>query len=109
MRIRDFFRDKKDEPLDPLKDLILSKLQPGFMVDYDMKTWQVTAHNKYDYGEGYTSEEWELTGAGEAWYLERYEDDKVEWSFCKKIPIGSIEDDIRKHIIETDDPPKKIE
>jgi hypothetical protein len=79
------------------------------MVDYDMKTWQVLSRNKYDFGEGYISDEWELKGAGDSWFLERYEDDEVEWSFSKKIPIGAIEGDIRKHIIENDDPPSKIE
>jgi hypothetical protein len=109
MGFLDLFKENKEESIDPLKDLVLSKLQPGYMVDYDMNTWQVTARNKYDFGEGYYSDEWELTGAGDTWYLERYEDDDVEWSFCKKIPIGSIEGDIRKHIIENEDPPKKIE
>jgi hypothetical protein len=108
MGFLDFFKEK-DESVDPLKDLVLSKLQPGYMVDYDMKTWQVTARNKYDFGEGYYSDEWELSGSGDKWYLERYEDDDVEWSFCKKIPLGSIEGDIRKHIIEHEDPPPKIE
>jgi hypothetical protein len=109
MGLFDLFKDKKDDSLDPLKDLVLSKLKPGYMVDYDMKTWQVTGINSYDFGEGYTSDEWELTTAGETWYLERYEDDETEWSLTKKIPIGAIEGNITKHILEQEDPPNKIE
>jgi hypothetical protein len=104
-----FFKKKeKEEEFDPLKDLVLSKLRVGYLVDYDMKTWEVTGYNKYDFGEGYTAEEWELTSGREKVYLERAEDDEVEWALSKKIPIGAIEGNIRQHIIEHDDPPEQI-
>jgi len=104
----DFLSKKEPEEIDPLKDLVLSKLHVGFFLDYDMKTWEVTAHNTYDYGDGYFSEEWELTSGNDIRYLERYEDDDVEWSFCQKIPIGKLENNIRQHIMEHEDPPEKI-
>ncbi|MFQ5822600.1 MAG: DUF4178 domain-containing protein [bacterium] len=107
MGLKDLFKKKEDE-FDPLKDLELSKLRVGFFVDYDMTTWEVTDYNKYDYGEGYITDEWELTTGREKWYLERSEDDEVEWNLAKKIPIGAIEGDIRKYIIEHDDPPSQV-
>ena len=36
MGIRDLFKSKGDEQIDPLKDLVLSKLRVGYMVDHDM-------------------------------------------------------------------------
>ncbi|MCG8604026.1 DUF4178 domain-containing protein [bacterium] len=107
MAIRDLFKKKEDD-FDPLKDLELSKLQIGYYVDFDLKTWQVTDRYKVDYGEGYVSDEWELTAGREKWYLERLEDDEVEWSFSKKLPMGAIEGDIRQHIIDNEDPPNEI-
>ncbi|MFQ5707511.1 MAG: DUF4178 domain-containing protein [bacterium] len=107
MGLKDLFK-KKEEDFDPLKDLVLSKLRVGFYVDYDLKTWEVTAYNRYDYGEGYVTDEWELTSGREKWYLERAEDDDVEWTFSKKLPMGAIEGDIRQYIIEHDDAPNKI-
>jgi len=104
----DFLKNKNDDTLDPLKDLVLSKIRPGYMVDYDMKTWQVTGYNVYDFGDGYKSEEWELTSGNETGYLELYEDDQVEWSMGRKIPIGSLEGNIRQHIIDHEDPPERI-
>ena len=107
MGLMDFFKkeDEKDA-FDPLADLELSKLRVGFYLDYDMKTWEVTAYNKYDY-DGYITNEWELTTGREKWYLLRSEDDEVEWALCKKIPIGAL-GDVRKTIVETEDPPSEI-
>ncbi len=107
MGLKDLFK-KKEEDFDPLKDLVLSKLRVGYYVDFDMKTWEVTGQSRYDFGEGYVTDEWELTTGREKWYLEREEDDEVEWSFSKKLPIGAIEGDVRQHIIDHEDPPNKI-
>ena len=107
MALRDIFKKKKDD-LDPLKDLVLSKLKKGYLVDFDMKTWMVSGYNLYDFGEDYEAEEWELIEGDEKWYLERSEDDDVEWSLSKKIPIGAIEGEVRQHIINNDDPPDQV-
>ena len=45
-------KKKKEEELDPLQDLVLSKLKVGYLLDYDMKTWEVTEYNKYDWDDG---------------------------------------------------------
>jgi hypothetical protein len=107
MGLKDLFKKKEDD-FDPLRDLELSKLRVGYYVDYDLKTWEVTDYNKYDFGEGYTTDEWELTAGREKWYLERSDNDEVEWTFSKKIPIGAIEGEIRQYIIEHDDPPEQV-
>lgn len=108
MGLMDFFKKDRKEAFDPLRDLELSKLRVGYYVDYDMKTWEVKAYRKYDFGEGYISEEWELLSGRAKWFLERSENDEVEWTFSRKIPMGAIEGDVRKHIIEHDDPPEQI-
>ena len=51
------------------------------------------------------SEEWELTSAGEQRYLERADG---AWSLSRKISIGAIDGDIRRHILDHDDPPARI-
>ena len=46
MGLKDIFRQKKESPeIDPIRDLVLSKLKVGYFVDYDLKTWEVTAYN----------------------------------------------------------------
>lgn len=110
----DFFRGKASgEPeLDPLRDLVLDKMRVGFLVDYDLKTWKVTAYNVYDF-DGDVVEEWELTAGREKRYLERSEDDAVEWSLSRKVPVGKLESargggSVREYVIQHDDPPEQV-
>ena len=104
----DRFKQKPEDDFDPTNDLRLEKMQPGWLVDFDMKTWEVKGYRKYDYTEGYITQEWELLSGRERIFLERSQDDEVEWTVSKKIPLGMIEGDIREHIIEHDDPPEQI-
>lgn len=111
MGLLDAFRkkDKDAEPeIDPLKDLVLAKLRVGYLVDYDMKTWQVTAYNRYRFNDGETAEEWELTAGREKRYLELTQDDGDLWCLSQKVPIGALGGNVRNHIIEHDDPPDQV-
>ncbi len=102
------FKKKQDEPeFDPLKDLTLSGLKPGYVLDYDLKAWQVTAHHYYDY-EGDRVNEWELACADEVLYLDREEDDEITWTLSRKIPLSHIDGDLRAHLREHEDPPQEI-
>ena len=88
----DFFKNKKAELQKEefrIEDLVLSKLKVGFLVDYDLKTYRVSACNKYQWNEGGVSDEWELTSGSETSFLERSEEDgEVEWSLSRKLPIS---------------------
>lgn len=105
----DFFKKKKKKEEIKLEDLVLSKLKPGFLVDYDMRPHKVMAQNHYKWEEGAVTYEWELKEGSETWFLERTEDDgEVEWSLCQKKPISMLEGDIADHIEEHEDPPEKV-
>lgn len=101
------FKKKEKDQLDPLKDLTLSGLKPGYVVDYDLKTWQVTAQHRYEY-DGDPTDEWELTCADEVRYLEREEDDGVAWTLTRKIDLKAIEEDVRAHMKTNEDPPERV-
>ncbi len=108
MGLLDIFKKKEDDGLDPIKDLKLSKLQKGYMVDYDLKTWEVTAYNRYDFGEGYEAHEWELTSENEKVFLEYSHDDEEEYDIAKPISIREIDGDVKNSIINNKKPPDKI-
>ncbi len=96
---------KKETELDPIADLVLGKLKVGYLVDYDLKTWEVTGYCRYEFS-GDIVEEWEITAAGrEKRYLELAEE---RWSLSEKIVIGAIEGDIRRQILREEDPPSRI-
>jgi len=104
------FKKKKESALDPLRDLTLSNLKVGYLVDYDLNTWEVTAHNRYDWGDGHFTDEWEIKSATETLYLEREEDDEIEWVLSKKTSIGALGPGIRAQLPEfaNDSPPAEI-
>ena len=101
-----FGKKKADDEPDPLADLVLGKLKVGYLVDYDLQTWQVTSYCRYTFsGKDDSVEEWELSAGGEQRYLERADGG---WSLSTKISIGAIEGDIRRHILDHEDPPGRI-
>jgi hypothetical protein len=102
------FKKKKEPEFDPLRDLSLSKLKAGYLVDYDLKTWEVTAHHKYDWGDGFYTDEWELKSSTETLYLEREDDDEIEWALSKKTQLGKSGSEIREHLLENESPPNEI-
>lgn len=104
-----FDRFKKKTPeTDLTRDLVLSKLKVGYFVDYELDSYEVTAHHVYDLGDEMEMEEWALNSGRKTLYLSRYEDDEVEWSLAKKIPIGAIDGNMRDYIQTHDDPPDRI-
>jgi len=108
MGLKDFFTKKKKEEFDLTGDLSLVKLQVGYLVDYDLKSWEVVARNHYDWGEGDISYEWQLKSEDEVVYLEMESDDEEKWSLSRKIPFGRLDSQVKTHILETGDPPEKI-
>jgi len=102
------FKKKEEEAsLDPLSDLSLSNLKKGYYLDFDLKTWEVTAHNRYNY-EGDWADEWELTSASDVRYLELEVDDEETWALYRKILVTDIEEDVRSAIREDEDPPNTV-
>jgi hypothetical protein len=107
---KDLFRkNKKQSPeTDPLKDYHLKKLEPGYYVDYDMKTWQVTSHDIYEWGSGDITHEWQLKSADEIIYLELESDDEDYWSISRKIAFSRLGNAVKNYLMKHDDPPDEI-
>ncbi len=99
-------RERESKTPDPLS-LALSDLKPGYVLDYDLKTWQVTAHHYYDY-DGDRVDEWELTCGDDVAYLDRAEDDGTTWTLTRKIRLSDIQGNIHAHMRHNDDPPDEV-
>ena len=102
-----FNRQADETVVDPLKDLVLTKLRVGYLVDYDLKTWRVTAHNTYDF-DGLQVDEWELSFDRDVRYLERYDDDEEVWTLATKIPVGMLGDAVRDKLYAQEEPPSEL-
>lgn len=105
---KDLFKKKATQPSHDVTHLSLADLRPGFMVDYDMTTWQVTAAHTYDWGEDDLTFEWQLKSHDDVIYLEREPDDEDYWSISRKIPIGKIGTRTIEHIRSHGDPPDQV-
>ena len=86
----------------------MSSLKKGFYVDYDGKTWKVVDTFRYDFGEGFFSDKWELTCKGSIVYLERTESDTIEWVIYHKFSLNLIEGNIRDYMLRYMDPPERL-
>jgi hypothetical protein len=101
------FGKKSKEEADPLQDLTLSKLKVGYLLDYDLKTWEVKGYHTYNF-DGDLVEEWELDSGDDQCYLERAKDDEVEWAMTRKISLSELGERIREYIDQHEDPPEEI-
>jgi len=97
-----------DEDVDGLADMRLDSMRMGDLVDYDLKTWEVTALSVYDY-DGFPTREWQLTAGDEVRFLEREEDDgKIGWTLTRGISIEDLPQDITATLRADQDPPQTI-
>lgn len=103
------FGGKKTAAKEPsITHLAIEDMQPGYFVDYDLKSWEVVARHRYNWGNDDISHEWQLKSHDETIYLEREEDDEVSWSVSRPLPFSRLGDHVRNHILRHDDPPEEI-
>ena len=103
-----FGRGRDKSELDPLVDFQLGAMKVGYLVDYDMKTWEVTAYNTYDYS-GFRTKEWVLETSDKVLYLERADSDgETTWTLTESISIQQISGDVVEHTRRHDDPPENL-
>ncbi len=110
MGLFDFFQGffkKKEADYDPT-NLSVHDLKLGFMLDYDLKTWEIKEVYEYDWGNGFFTHEYKLDSGEEVQYLHVEQDDDLELTMSKKVKIRSIDEDIPEEIINNQIPPKKL-
>ncbi|MEW6751284.1 MAG: DUF4178 domain-containing protein [Candidatus Latescibacterota bacterium] len=105
---RRWFGKKEEDEGPSYREYTLATMEVGCLVDYDLKTWQVTGYNTYDY-DGYITREWELRAGSEVRFLECEEDDgEASWTLTGKIELEQIEEPVAQTIARQDDPPEEI-
>lgn len=108
VNFRKWFGGEDDSSDEGPLDLTLPNLQVGYMVDYDLETWEVMGYNTYDY-DGFVTREWELHAGREVRFLEVEEDDgQRQWTLSRSLPLGDIEEDVAALIAEADEPPEVV-
>lgn len=103
-----FNRLKNTKAPDPITGLSLKDIKKGYLVDYDLKSWEVVSANRYDWGGGEVSYEWQLTSHDDTLFLEREPDDEDYWCVSRKIPLNRLDDTIIQTLRNGGDPPDTI-
>jgi len=107
MGLFDIFKKKETLEYDP-NNVRVTHLRKGFMLDYDMKTWEVKACYEYDWGNNFFTYEYKIDTGEEVAYLSVIEDDELNLTVCKKVNIRTINEDLPELIIDNGQPPKKL-
>ncbi len=103
-----FGRGSGDEESDSLVDYRLDDMKVGYLVDYDMQTWEVRAYNTYDYS-GFETREWMIETSDKVAYLERADSDgEIVWTLTESISISQISEEVIEYTIQHEDPPRNL-
>ncbi|HLC15844.1 MAG TPA: DUF4178 domain-containing protein [Thermodesulfovibrionia bacterium] len=105
-----FLWKKKKKAFEPVIDVnvTLKNLQPSWTVDYDMTTWRVSTHHQCDMGTGKLTDKWELQSADRQIFLHYDQSGSGKFTISEKLPIASIEGNIKAYLQENDDAPVRL-
>lgn len=102
---RKWFGGGEGEDEDPPRtEYTLDTMQVGYLVDYDLKTWEVVGYGTSDY-EGSETQEWELRCGDQLRYLEK---DEEIWVLTAKIALRDLTEPVAATIAKHGDPPEEL-
>jgi len=108
MGLFDFLKKKDDEPAYDPTNIKITDLDQGWIVEYDLKTWEVKEVFDYDWGNNNFTVEYKLDSGDEQIYLHIDDDDKLYLTVSKPVRVRSLDEDIPEDIEQRKRPPKKI-
>jgi hypothetical protein len=103
-----FSRKKKEEPHYDPSNLKIKDLRVGFMLDYNLKTWEISEEYEYDWGDQYFTREFKLDAADDTAYLHIDFNDDQSMTLSRKVNVRALGQDIPEAIMEKQSPPSKI-
>ena len=108
-----FFKKKKQLPqrhYDPT-NITIRDLRKGFVLDYDMQTWEVVAEYEYDWGNETFSHEYKLKSASDAVFLSVEDEDELALSLSRKLNFSRLDESgaIEDAIHGKGKPPKSVD
>lgn len=109
MGVFDFLKKKEKEPEYDITDMSVKDLDQGFILDYDMKSWQVKEVYEYDWGKNNFSREYMIDSGDEVLYLSVENQGEIFLSASKQIKMRELGEDIIDKTIKKERPPKKLE
>ncbi|MEQ6119341.1 DUF4178 domain-containing protein [Reichenbachiella sp. MALMAid0571] len=109
MGVFDFLKKKEKEPEYDITNMSVKDLDQGFILDYDMKSWQVKEVYEYDWGNNNFSKEYMIDSGDEVLYLSVEDQGELFLTVSKNIKMRKLDEDIIDKTIKKERPPKKLE
>ncbi|WP_139957118.1 DUF4178 domain-containing protein [Flavicella sediminum] len=108
MGIFDFFKKKeKERHFDPT-NITVRDLGKGYIFEYIIETWTVTALFEYDWGDNYFTREFIIKNGTIEKYLELEDDGGLVVTISEKVKLRKLGDEVCDYIDKHEKPPKKI-
>lgn len=108
MGLFDIFKKKEKEPEYDVTNLTIKDLDHGFILEYDLKSWQVKEVYEYDWGHSNFSMEYMLDSGTEKVYLHVENKGELHISVTKPVKILDLDKDLIEKTIKKERPPKKL-
>ncbi|BDD08426.1 hypothetical protein FUAX_08580 [Fulvitalea axinellae] len=108
MGLFDFFKKKEEEPSYDPTNLKLIDLREGFILDYDMQSWEVVKAFEYDWGNDYFTLELRLDNGTDSLHLAVDDNDGMELTLTKDVKVRHLDEDLPEYIVEHETAPKKL-
>ncbi len=108
MGVFDFLKKKNKEPDYDPSNIKITDLRAGFLLDYDLNTWQIKEMYEYDWGNSYFTREFLLDCGDDQVYLHVDPNDGMFLTITKNIKIRSIDENLPEYIIDHKKTPSKL-
>lgn len=108
MGLFDFLKKKESGPDYDPNNIKITDLRPGFLLDYDLKSWRVNEMYEYDWGNSYFTREFLLDSGDDQVYLHVDPNDDMFLTVTKNIKVRSIDENLPEYIIEHHKTPVKL-
>lgn len=103
-----FKKKKKEEPHYDPTNIGLTDIRKGYILDFDLQTWEVTEEFEYDWGDNDFSYEFKLESATDSVFLSVENDDFITGTISRKVMWGKLPDEVEDGITNKGKPPKQI-
>lgn len=108
MGLFDIFKKKEQTPDYDVTNLSVKDLDHGFILDYNMESWQVKEVYEYDWGHSNFSKEYLLDSGSKKVYLHVENKGELHLSITRPIKILDLDKDLIEKTIKKQRPPKKL-
>jgi hypothetical protein len=108
MGIFDFLKKKeKERHFDPT-NITVRDLGKGYIFEYAIETWTVTALFEYDWGDNFFTREFVIKNGTTEKFLHLEDDGGLTVTLSEKVKLRKLGEDVCNYIDSHEKPPKKI-